>query len=90
MWRTRASGFSHRTNFKKTEIIAKKLNYPLIYLSMKQPKRGYYEITPELLCDNTNGTVEEFRDVAYIYKNKEAKTRALHHERSDNTSKSRQ
>ncbi|WP_203257429.1 glutamyl-tRNA reductase [Hyunsoonleella ulvae] len=26
----------------------------------------------ELLCDNTNGTVEEFRDVAYIYKNKEA------------------
>lgn len=26
----------------------------------------------QLLCDNTNGTVEEFRDVAYIYKNKEA------------------
>ena len=26
----------------------------------------------ELLCDNTNGTVEEFREVAYIYKNKEA------------------
>ncbi|MFD2724855.1 glutamyl-tRNA reductase [Hyunsoonleella rubra] len=26
----------------------------------------------ELLCDNTNGTVEEFRDVAYVYKNKEA------------------
>ncbi|SEP76570.1 glutamyl-tRNA reductase [Hyunsoonleella jejuensis] len=26
----------------------------------------------ELLCDNTSGTVEEFRDVAYIYKNKEA------------------
>ncbi len=26
----------------------------------------------ELLCHNTNGTVEEFRDVAYIYKNKDA------------------
>ncbi|GAB1856979.1 glutamyl-tRNA reductase [Flavobacteriaceae bacterium MHTCC 0001] len=26
----------------------------------------------QLLCDNTNGTVEAFRDVAYIYKNKEA------------------
>jgi glutamyl-tRNA reductase len=26
----------------------------------------------ELLCDSTNGTVEEFREVAYIYKNKEA------------------
>jgi glutamyl-tRNA reductase len=26
----------------------------------------------QLLCDNTRGTVEEFRDVAYIYKNKDA------------------
>ena len=26
----------------------------------------------KLLCDNTNGTVEEFQEVAYIYKNKEA------------------
>lgn len=26
----------------------------------------------KLLCDNTKGTVEEFQDVAYIYKNKEA------------------
>ncbi|GAA4268669.1 glutamyl-tRNA reductase [Hyunsoonleella aestuarii] len=26
----------------------------------------------ELLCDNTYGTVEEFRDVAYIFKNKDA------------------
>lgn len=38
--------------FWGTEVIAKKLNYPVIYISMKQPKRGYYEITPELLCDN--------------------------------------
>ncbi len=26
----------------------------------------------ELLCNNTSGTVEEFREVAYIYKNKDA------------------
>ncbi|KAA5827351.1 glutamyl-tRNA reductase [Algibacter amylolyticus] len=26
----------------------------------------------KLLCDNTRGTVEEFQDVAYVYKNKEA------------------
>ncbi|KJD31278.1 glutamyl-tRNA reductase [Tamlana nanhaiensis] len=26
----------------------------------------------QLLCDNTRGTVEEFREVAYIYKNQEA------------------
>lgn len=26
----------------------------------------------KLLCDNTNGTVEEFQEVAYIYKNKDA------------------
>ena len=28
----------------------------------------------QLLCDNTRGTVEEFQEVAYIYKNKEAIT----------------
>lgn len=30
-----------------------------------------YELI-QLLCDNTRGTVEEFREVAYIYKNKDA------------------
>jgi KDO2-lipid IV(A) lauroyltransferase len=44
--------------FWGTEILAKKLNYPIIYLSIKQPKRGYYEITPELLCDNPSQTQE--------------------------------
>jgi glutamyl-tRNA reductase len=28
----------------------------------------------KLLCDNTNGTVEEFQEVAYIYKNRDAIT----------------
>ncbi|MEP7094862.1 MAG: glutamyl-tRNA reductase, partial [Flavobacterium sp.] len=30
-----------------------------------------YELI-KLLCDNSNGSVEEFREVAYIYKNQEA------------------
>jgi len=38
--------------FWGTEVIAKKLNYPVIYVSLKQTKRGYYEMTPELLCEN--------------------------------------
>jgi KDO2-lipid IV(A) lauroyltransferase len=42
--------------FWGTEIIAKKLNYPIIYFSIRQPKRGFYEITPELLCDNPSQT----------------------------------
>ncbi len=44
--------------FWGTEIIAKKLNYPIIYISIKQPKRGYYEMTPELLCDAPKDTKE--------------------------------
>lgn len=42
--------------FWGTEVIAKKLDYPVIYISMKQTKRGYYEITPELLCENPSDT----------------------------------
>jgi len=38
--------------FWGTEILAKKLNYPVIYIGVKQKKRGYYEMTPELLCEN--------------------------------------
>jgi KDO2-lipid IV(A) lauroyltransferase len=38
--------------FWGTEIIAKKLNYPVIYISLKRTKRGFYEMTPELLCEN--------------------------------------
>ena len=42
--------------FLGTEIIASKLNYPIIYISIKQIKRGYYELTPELLCENPKET----------------------------------
>lgn len=42
--------------FWGTEIIARKLNYPIIYISIKQTKRGYYEMTPELLCETPANT----------------------------------
>lgn len=37
--------------FWVTETIAKKLNFPVVFLSTKRTKRGFYEITPELLCE---------------------------------------
>jgi len=42
--------------FWGTEIIASKLNYPVVFISLKQIKRGYYEMTPELLCENPKDT----------------------------------
>ncbi|MBA3827490.1 MAG: lysophospholipid acyltransferase family protein [Taibaiella sp.] len=38
--------------FKGTEIIAKKLNYTVVYATIKKIKRGYYEIFAELLTDD--------------------------------------
>jgi len=41
--------------FKGPERIARKLNYPVIYASVKRlPKRGYYEIDTEVLFDDPN------------------------------------
>jgi KDO2-lipid IV(A) lauroyltransferase len=42
--------------FSGTEVIASKLNYPLIYISIKRIKRGFYELSPELLCENPADT----------------------------------
>lgn len=44
--------------FWGTETIAKKLNYPIIYISIRQPKRGHYLMTPELLCENPASTTK--------------------------------
>jgi KDO2-lipid IV(A) lauroyltransferase len=38
--------------FVGTAKIAKKLNYPIIYVSIKRPKRGRYEISGELLIQD--------------------------------------
>lgn len=48
-------------------IVTSTCNRTEIYGFAKHP----YELI-KLLCDNSNGTVEEFREVAFIYKNQEA------------------
>ncbi len=42
--------------FKGTEIIAKKINYPVVYATVKKIKRGYYEIFAELLEEHSGAT----------------------------------
>ena len=44
--------------FWGTEKIAQKLNYPIVYTSVKRIKRGYYEIHCELLIENPKETTE--------------------------------
>lgn len=44
--------------FAGTEKIASKFNYPVIYVSVKRMKRGYYEIFAELLFENPKQTKE--------------------------------
>lgn len=38
--------------FKGTEVIAKKMNYPIVFTTVKKINRGHYEIFSELLCEN--------------------------------------
>lgn len=42
--------------FWGTELIASKLNYPIVYIKVDQVKRGYYEMTAEMLCENPKET----------------------------------
>jgi KDO2-lipid IV(A) lauroyltransferase len=42
--------------FMGSEIIAKKIDYPIVYGSVKRVKRGYYEIFAEILVDNPKAT----------------------------------
>lgn len=42
--------------FLGTERIARKLNFPVIYASIKRIRRGQYEISTELLCENPAAT----------------------------------
>jgi len=44
--------------FTGTAKIAKKFNYPIIYVSISRPQRGYYNVTSEELISNP-GTVDE-------------------------------
>jgi KDO2-lipid IV(A) lauroyltransferase len=44
--------------FKGTEIVAKKTNYPIVYVQVKRMKRGHYEMNVEMLCENPSATTE--------------------------------
>ena len=44
--------------FKGTEIIAKKLDMPLVYAYVRKVKRGYYEIHAETMCENPARTAD--------------------------------
>jgi len=44
--------------FQGTEKIARKLNYPVIYVTLKRKKRGYYTMDAKVLTDNPQDTSE--------------------------------
>jgi KDO2-lipid IV(A) lauroyltransferase len=44
--------------FTGTEKIARKLNYPVVYARVDRPRRGYYEISLELICEHPAATKE--------------------------------
>jgi Kdo2-lipid IVA lauroyltransferase/acyltransferase len=44
--------------FTGPEKLAKKFKYPVVFMNVERVKRGYYEVTPELLCENPENTSE--------------------------------
>ncbi|WMJ75629.1 lysophospholipid acyltransferase family protein [Cytophagaceae bacterium ABcell3] len=50
--------------FRGPARIAKKMNYPMVYVSVKRKARGYYQLENELLVKNpTNHTEEELCEI---------------------------
>lgn len=46
--------------FKGTEVIAKKLNMPIVYVSITKPKHGHYEMDAEMLLENPADTPDDY------------------------------
>lgn len=46
--------------FMGTEIIARKIGYPIIYGSIKRTQRGYYEVSVEVLTEHPKDTEEGY------------------------------
>ncbi len=44
--------------FRGTEIIAKKLDKPVVYISINKLSRGYYQMNAEMLCADPSTTTE--------------------------------
>jgi KDO2-lipid IV(A) lauroyltransferase len=51
--------------FTGPEKLAKKFNYPVVYMNVERPKRGYYEVTPELLFENPATTADD--EIAEVF-----------------------
>ena len=44
--------------FVGPEKLAVKFDYPVVFMNVQRPKRGYYEVIPELLYDKPKETAE--------------------------------
>ncbi len=44
--------------FTGPEKLGTKFNYPIVYINVKRPRRGYYEVVPELMFANPKETSE--------------------------------
>lgn len=44
--------------FKGTEVIAKKIGYPVVYANVKRIKRGYYVMSAEMLVEDPKQTAD--------------------------------
>lgn len=44
--------------YEGPDKLAKKFNYPVVYMNAKRIRRGYYEVTPELLFNNPKNTAD--------------------------------
>ncbi len=45
--------------FRGVAMISRKLNYPVIYVSVQRPRRGYYEVHLKLVSDSPAQTTED-------------------------------
>jgi KDO2-lipid IV(A) lauroyltransferase len=52
--------------FTGPEKLATKFNYPVVYMNVKRPKRGYYEVFPELLIPEPKLTTENEISEAFM------------------------
>ncbi|HWA34634.1 MAG TPA: lysophospholipid acyltransferase family protein [Cyclobacteriaceae bacterium] len=52
--------------FTGPEKLAIKFNYPIVFLYMRRPKRGYYEVFAEMLIEEPTKTVENQISEAFI------------------------
>lgn len=52
--------------FTGPEKLAKRFNYPVVFMNVKRIRRGYYEVNPELLFENPGQTADNEISEAFI------------------------